>query len=424
MPTRIEEMRLEAQEARERVRAERARYDEDNLPTLEDVAKLEALVNAEAELADNLRKIEGVLAMEVAPRASSNGRRNPATRPEPVGEPRDLRSLGERFVSGDQYTSWLNANAPSGRLIDGRVAPSAPLQFEGLRGLEQHAALITGDSSTSAGAFVVNERTPIYNQLGRRPLDVLDIIRVLPTSSDLVEFVRQTSRTNAAAGVAEATATSGSSGVKPESDATFEVVQTPVKTIANWLAATRQAIADAPQLRGIIDTELRDNLREELEEQVIAGSGGAGFTGIFNTTNTQTQAWSTDILTTTRKARTLVRTVGRATPTAYVLSPTDWETIDLLQDNEARYFFGGPMAMGTPRLWGLPVVESESVPSGYGLVGDFTKAVLWDREQAAISISDSHSDFFIRNLIAILAELRAAFGVLQPSAFVEIDTAA
>ncbi|MEE3918198.1 hypothetical protein V2I01_04875 [Micromonospora sp. BRA006-A] len=42
-------------------------------------------------------------------------------------------------------------------------------------------------------------------------------------------------------------------------------------------------------------------------------------------------------------------------------------------------------------------------------------------EQANISITDSHADFFIRNLVAILGEQRDAFGVLQPNAFVEID---
>ena len=35
--------------------------------------------------------------------------------------------------------------------------------------------------------------------------------------------------------------------------------------------------------------------------------------------------------------------------------------------------------------------------------------------------TDSHSDFFVKNLIAILAEMRAAFGVIRPAAFVTID---
>jgi hypothetical protein len=38
-----------------------------------------------------------------------------------------------------------------------------------------------------------------------------------------------------------------------------------------------------------------------------------------------------------------------------------------------------------------------------------------------ISMTNSHSDFFVRNLIAILAEMRAAFGIIRPAAFVIAD---
>jgi hypothetical protein len=44
--------------------------------------------------------------------------------------------------------------------------------------------------------------------------------------------------------------------------------------------------------------------------------------------------------------------------------------------------------------------------------------------RVSISVSNQHSDFFIRNLVAILAEMRAAFGVLRPAAFVETDLTA
>jgi len=243
--------------------------------------------------------------------------------------------------------------------------------------------------------------------------------------------VRMTAQTNAAAMTAESAATSGSGlttaaqGVKQESDLTLAKVTTTVKTIAHWLAATKRALSDAGQMRTLIDNFLRYGLEEELEDQIVAGDGsGENFDGIGHLSGVQAGAWSVDLLTTTRKARTLVRTVGRAIPTAYLLNPADWETIDLLQDNEARYYFGGPSQMGTPRLWGLPVVESEAVPAGTGYVGDFRKCVLWEREQASIQVSDSHADFFVRNMVAILGEMRAAFGILQPTALVEIDLTA
>lgn len=418
MATQVEERRQSLVELNTRIKdREGVILAEDHMPTAEEESELEAMYNARADIREDLARHGRLQERRGGNQASDDV---PAVVSRDRGQNR-IVTLGERFVTSPQYTDW-HARAGD-RLPDrGNIPTMDRYRVGGFRELGIYTDLITGGSSTSGGAFVVTDRDPTVVGLGRRQLTIRDLISIVRTSSDLVEFVRQTSRTNNAAPVAEATAASGSSGVKPESAAAFEVVQTPVKTIANWMPVTRQAVADVPQMRDIIDTELRDNLSEEFDEQVIAGDGtGQNFTGILETANTQAQAWDTNILTTTRKARTKVRTVGRRTPNGYVLHPTDWETIDLLQDNEARYYFGGPSVMGTPRLWGLPVVENEAVGVGTGIVGDFTRARAWDREDTQILVSDSHSDFFIRNLLAVLAELRAAFGVLQPSAFVEID---
>jgi HK97 family phage major capsid protein len=332
-----------------------------------------------------------------------------------------IKSYGAHFIESPEFKDWLKTIAPHGDISTKKqfTSPSIPLPGLGAK------ALITGASDTSGGAMVFNDVQAGIVMPGRRPLTVRDIITVGTTDSDTVEYVRMVTETNNAAPVAEATASSGSSGTKPESAMTLEKVTAAVKTIAHWIPATTRAIADAGQLRTLIDAFLEFGLNEELEDQIIAGDGtGENFTGILNTTGTQTQAWDTNLLTTTRRARTKVRVVGRATASAYLLHPNDWEDIDLLQDNEARYYFGGPSVLGNPRLWGLPVVESEGVTEGVGVVGDFRQAVLWDRQQVNIQVSNSHSDFFIRNLVAILAELRAAFGVLRPAAFVEMDLVA
>jgi HK97 family phage major capsid protein len=328
----------------------------------------------------------------------------------------DTRTIGERVLSDPQFKAWRESIARGGNVTR---APFGQSPAVGVK-------LLTGASATSAGALFANDFQGLRDLgTGMRPLTIRDVITVGRTDGDTVEYARMGTLTNNAAPVAEATATSGGTGVKPESDLALSVVTESVKTIAHWLAATRRSLADAGQLRTLIDTFLRYGLEEELEDQIINGAGtGENFTGLLNITGTTSQAWDTSLIKTTRKARTLVRTTGRATPTAYVLNPTDWESLDLAVDSEARYYFGGPMVMGTPRLWGLPVIESEGMPAGTGMVADFRLAVLWVRENANILTSDSHSDFFIRNLIAILAEMRAAFGVLRPAAFVEIDTQA
>jgi HK97 family phage major capsid protein len=71
-------------------------------------------------------------------------------------------------------------------------------------------------------------------------------------------------------------------------------------------------------------------------------------------------------------------------------------------------------------LWGLSVVVTEAQTQNTALVGDFRQAILWEREGVNVMVSDQHSDFFTRNLLAILAERRAAFGVLDPEAFCTI----
>jgi len=338
------------------------------------------------------------------------------------------KSLGEEFTTAETWVQWLKQNTVGGVIPDSRkgiITP--PLQVKTF-GLFRQKEVLTGVADVSAGALVESERTGIYEPLGRHPLNIRDLITVRQTGSDTVEFVRQTQQVTQAAPTAEANvttftgATGEISGEKPEGTTRFQRVTETVKTIAVWIPATKRALSDAGQLRGLIDTELRDDLGEELENQLLTGDGvGENFTGLANTADTLAQAFVTDIPTTTRKALTHLLVTGKQMPTAWMLNPVDWESIDLLQDDQGRYYWGGPMAMGPRTLWSSPVVQGFFQTQGAGWLANWRKAVLWDREEAMVSVTDSHSDFFIRNMVAILAEMRAAFGVIRPSAFVEVD---
>lgn len=355
----------------------------------------------------------------VFPEGQSNGKDGGHRENKGQGLP-----VGQQFLESEEWKRWAGAIVSGGHVTGGQFGSGPPIPVKGLLP-PSRKDLVTGASSTSAGAFITTDRQP-YVAIARRPLTIRDIVTVAQTDSDTVDFVRSSTETNNAAPVAEATATAGSSGVKPESAFIFEIVTTTVKTIAHWIPASRNALADASQMRSLIEDFLRYGLEEELEDQMVTGSGtGNNFAGIAETSGVQAQAWDTDFFTTTRKARTKVRTIGRATPNAYLLNPYDAERLDLFQDNEGRYYYGGPAnSVDELRHWRLPVVESEAVTEGVGYVGDFTQFVLWEREGAVIRVSDSHLDFFIRNLIVVLAEMRAAFGCLRPAAIVEMDLVA
>lgn len=339
-------------------------------------------------------------------------------------------SLGERFAKSNQFKSWMKQVAPNGHIPESAKGLNSPA-FEIDMPFEKKA-VITGLSDTSAGAFIQNDATGIYAPMGRKPLKLRDLISVRSTNSDLIEFVQQTAQVTQAAGVAEATSAAAPTvnssthavtlnaggGYKPEGTMAFVKVTTPVETVAVWIPVTKRALADSAQLRGIIDQELRDSLLDKIESNILFGQATPDFVGVAETSGILTQAFSSSIMTTARKAITNLAENGlEPNPTAFVMSPGDWEAVEL------ALFAAAPYLPYQQSMWRIPVVESQYVTSGTAYLGNWKQAVMWDRQQVTISVSDSHADFFIRNLVAILAEARAAFGVIKPKSFVEIATA-
>lgn len=345
-------------------------------------------------------------------------------------------SLGQQFIDHEGFKAWVKSVArPDGSIPDSlKGFHSPPMQvpdlMKSLFRSERVKSIITGGSATSGGAFVETDYTGIYVPMGRRRMTLLDLISRRTTGSDTVEFVRQTSFTNAAAPVAEASGSaSGNSGLKPEGDMAFEKVTATVKTIAEWVAATKRALSDAGQLRGLIDQQLMRDLESELEDQVMNGTNtGEDLEGIENTPGTLSQAFVTDLFTTTRRAKTFATTDEEEggggleeSELAYLFNPEDWEAIELMQDDNGRYYGEGPFRNTPKALWQIPVVTSSRTPQGKAWLARWTDYVVWDREQSNISVSDSPYNFFVRNLVAVLGEMRAAGAAIRPRSFVEID---
>ena len=400
--------------------------------TADERQKIEAALKEAKGYKDRLKVIEGdeelkrqILDMGAGIELIPEGQ---GKRPDGVPAGRG-KTLGEQFVSAPQFQAWMKTIAPSGVVPEAaRGLNCPPVEFKDL-GLFRKD-LITGLSDVSAGAFVNTDITGLYEAIGRYPLVLRDLISVRQTTSDLVEFVQQTQQVSEAAPVPEANvkhpsgATGEIAGTKPQGTMYFEKIQAAVKTIAVYVGVTKRALSDAAQIRGIIDQELREDLADELENQLLNGNGiGENFLGIANQPGTLIQAFNTNILTTCRQAITTLLVTGRQIPSAWMFNPADWETVDLLQDANNQYYWGGPLTQGPPRLWGVPVVQSFHKAAGTALLANWRKCVLWDRQQATISMTDSHDDWFIRNMVAILAELRAAMGLIRPTAFVDVALA-
>jgi len=335
----------------------------------------------------------------------------------PAGQTSDYRpvgaaqSVGQMFVNSDAYRQF-RSTVPDGGIPDRTRVSMAPVGFKDL---------ISISGTPGAQGLVPPDLQGLLDLLGRPAVRLRNLINRQTTSSDLIEWVRQLTRVNAADVVPEATSLDDDDAIKPMGGFDFEIVRTPVETIAEWIPVTRRAVTDAPMLRGLIDSELEGNLTDREERYYL--TGGPGFPGLDGTSGTQLQEFDTDLFVTARKAKTKVEEIGFTQATAWLLNPETDEQIDLARDTQNRFFGTGPFqAPGPQTLWGIPRITSQYVPAEQMWLGNWQLMTVWDREQSTITISSEHADFFIRNLLAVLAEKRLAAGVARPAAFVLVET--
>ncbi|MCK9251007.1 MAG: phage major capsid protein [Solirubrobacteraceae bacterium] len=355
----------------------------------------------------------------------------------------DQVALGRRIVESDGYKALQDSGVlTSSAGIGGTVALGKAMSKT------EFKTLISG-GSTSAGAFKEPDIQP-YLGLLQRPIVLTQMVQTIPVSTDSVKYVQQLTAghnveiipdpiTADAIGSGSPAVTAADAGLKPESEYTFTTKTADVETLAHFLPVHKNQFADVPQLEGIIDAEMRYGLLKFLEGEIAAGNGSTGhLRGILNTTGIVDQTIGADsVIVALHKALTGIR-LGFIEPTLIVMHPSDWEAIRLMRSSVAmtdpgdpggtpvvpptvvdtgEFMFGPPSQAGASTLWGLPVRITPVVPAGSPIIGDFSQAQLYLREGITVNASDSHADFFRRNLIALLAEMRAGFGVRRPQAF-------
>lgn len=338
----------------------------------------------------------------------------------------DRRSIGRRFTQSAEYRDAVR----NGRGI------VAPVKFEGLLtrasadDMEQRAVIHSG---TAPASMLLPQVLPTVYRGMEAPLVMRDVLLNIRTNSDTVTAMRENVFTNNAAETAEATTTS--TGGKPESAITFTQADFPVRTIAHWIPITRQTLDDTPMMESYVNDRLLTGLARREDNEIINGDGSApNITGILATSGIQdlnaayfaanpvlNAGDSNENYNRILRAKTKVATTGEAMATFIVANPADVEKWLTYTDGSRQYLVGGgPTGTGTGNVWGLPIVQSQNITAGTALVGDGTMAAVVDRMDAQVFTSDSHSDFFVRNLFVLLAEERIALAVFRPAAFAKV----
>lgn len=317
------------------------------------------------------------------------------------------KSMGEHFIEAEGFEAFAQ-----------RASGGAKLSFS----TSIKAAITSLD--TSAGDLIVPQRLGMLQPVTQR-LFLRDLLSWGRTTSNSLEYVRESGFTNNADVVSE-----NPSNPKPESDLTFELDSAPVATVAHWVRASRQVLADAAMLASYIDGRLRYGLKLKEEAQLLKGSGvGLNINGIY----TQATAYANPGVTVQNETgidrlriALLQVTLAEYEADGMVLSPIDWATIELTKTTDDAYLFANPRGLSVPGLWGRPVVATPAMDAGDFLVGSFQQGAQgWDREDVSVTVSTEDRDNFVKNMVTLLCEERVGLTVYRPEAFVkgEFDAA-
>jgi HK97 family phage major capsid protein len=267
-------------------------------------------------------------------------------------------------------------------------------------------------------------RIGVVTEIPIRPATLQQFIPTQTTSSGDIEWMAQTVRVNAAAPVAEG-------AQKPEGEKVFEARSLKPQVIAEWLPVTNQQLADVPQLRTLIDSQLMEEVRNEEEDQIVAGNGVApNLTGLLTRPGRfeLTQAVAPGLAGESvgealERAATTMRTTARLRPNVIVMNPTDMMQMKFERGAEdGQYVLGHPL-LRRDDMWRYTMVESDVLPENTALVLDTTRMVRWVRDEINVMVGYIN-DQFIRNTITILCEIRVALAVYREDAIAEVSLTA
>lgn len=317
-----------------------------------------------------------------------------------ANDPHDEKSLGEQLTETDDFQALTTRGRGIARL--------------GVKAVANITSLTTGTGGVGAG--IRPDRIPGVIAPPERVLTIRDLIMPGRTASNAIEFVQETGFQNMAAPQA------GEGAAKAQSDLAFTLKSTPVRTIAHWFRASKQVLSDLPLLQSYINGRAIYGLKYVEENQILAGDGtGQNLLGLipqataFNESLRKANDTSIDVL---RRAILQVR-IAEYRATGIVLNPNDWADMELQKDTTGSYIWVNVQEGGTPRMWKLPVVDTNAIPQGKFLVGAMDMgAQLFDREEAAVEVSTEDGDNFRTNMVTIRAEERLALAVYRPESFV------
>jgi len=362
-----------------------------------------------AGIDDNKRLIEAV------ENASAFGQGEPTTAPE------DAKSLGEAFVRSDGYRG-LKARGLTGSFTSGPVEFGSKVGDGGT----PSATVVVNTSAGFGGALPLQPQ--VLSTLGpvEEPLSIAGLFgQGTATQNSIVYLEETTTQTllgnQPYSGQSSAATITAQATAKPSVFVDFTKRSTSIEKIAAFLPISEEMLEDEPQISSYINSRLTVFVRQAEEAYLVNKLLGSG---IATSSALTLLGISTANMFDQIAAGILQVQVGSGLqPDAVLIHPVDfWKMATTKSTSSGDYFSGGPYAAPSRNPWGVQVVVTREAMLGNPLVGAFNDAAtLFRKGGLTVEASNSHADYFRKNLTALRAEERLGLVVLRPGAFCKVS---
>jgi HK97 family phage major capsid protein len=355
------------------------------------------LVQAERQNLEAAEKRMAEIDEQIAPLAAFEQRRaaavviseassRPASRQSSV-QVTEHRSLGEQFTESEQFRSYAGRGT------------SQVLSIPEFRAVGPDPLLTT----TEPGLTLLPRPQRFVGPEHYAPHPLLSLVGRIEVTGNSLSYITTSDATGADV-VAEGEQ-------KPPVSWTADEVPYTLETIAGWFKFSRQALADIPALRDLIDQKIRRAIK--LNEKA-----GTALTGAFSAGNTITGTSGQSLELLIRLAIAEFVEAGIA-PTAIFLNPVDHAQYDV-------DMLGKPLGAANVNggMWNLPIVPLSALTPGTAVVGDIAEGVVYF-QRVGLEMYTTDSDIsgegataksdFRGNILTTLGEVRGKFAAVDPS---------
>lgn len=213
-----------------------------------------------------------------------------------------------------------------------------------------------------------------------------------------------------------------------ESDPTFEAVTFNVRSLAVLVKVSRELLDDSLNIEQALNDAFAGALAVELDRVCLYGSGTPPEPrGISNTTNVNSVSMGTNGAQLTNHAKMLdalyeLELDNAATPTAQIMHPRTWRTIQGFVDTTNQPLRAPQALADIPTLTSTicPITQTQgtAVNASSIIIGDFSQLLIGLRQELRIEVL---RETFASNMqYAFIAHLRADVAVAHPESFCKL----